>query len=171
MKKTKFVLGMLALGALSFNSCSSDDDGNSGTLAGTYDLREVNVSEQNDFDMDGTSHTNLRDESDCYDNGKLTLNSDNTLTYVYKYVLVDENLGTSECGDETFTGSWSISGQAGSSQLVEAVYVDENETERTIQLVKEGNELSYSRIAQFPDRNAQDGAVYSTGLVEYVFRK
>lgn len=172
MKKSNVLLGIFALAALGFSSCSSDDDGNSGTLAGAYDLKEVNVSEANDFNQNGTSNTDLTNESDCYDSGKITLNSDGTLTYVQSYVLVDEANGTSTCSSNTFTGTWVIEGQTGSVIEVEATYVDDNDDEVTLQLTKTGDEISYTDLlGQYPDRNNEGGAIYTIGTVEYVFRK
>lgn len=172
MKKSNLLLGIFAAAALSITSCSSDDDGNSGTLAGTYELKEVNVGTAIDFDQDGDTNTDLTEESGCYDNGKMTLNSDGTLTYNYNYVLVDEDLGTATCASSTFTGTWEIQGNAGSTVVVLATYVDGNEQERTIQLSKSGNELTFDDpFAQYPTRNSEGGAEYTIGSVEYVFRK
>ncbi|RZJ65640.1 MAG: hypothetical protein EOO50_12890 [Flavobacterium sp.] len=172
MKKSNFLLGIFAVAALGFTSCSSDDDGNSGTLAGTYDLKEVNVGEANDFDQDGTTHTDLTEESGCYDNGKITLNADGTLTYNQNYVLIDESNGTATCASNTFTGTWLIQGQAGSTVVVEATYVDDNNDEVNWILTKSGDELTYTEpFGEYPDRNGDGGAVYANGTVEYVFRK
>lgn len=172
MKKSNLLLGIFAVAALGITSCSSDDDGNSGTLAGTYDLKEVNVSEPNDFDENGTPHTDLTEETNCFDSGKMTLNSDGTLTYVQSYVLVDETNGTSTCASNTFTGTWLIQGQTGSTVVVEATYVDANEDDVNVILTKSGDEISYTQpFGEYPDRNNDGGAVYSTGSVEYVYRK
>lgn len=171
MKKSKLFLSFFAVAALGFSSCSSDDDGNSGTLAGTYDLKEVNVGSQVDFDEDGDSSTDLTTESNCFDSGKMTLNSDGTLSFKNSYVLVDQDLGTSECASTTFTGTYTFE-QSGSEVIVTATYVDENDDEITITLTKNGDELTYTDlIGQYPDRNNEGGAIYSTGTVEYVFRK
>ncbi|NUY80779.1 hypothetical protein HUK80_07740 [Flavobacterium sp. MAH-1] len=172
MKKSNVLLGIFALAALGFSSCSSDDDGNSGTLAGTYELDQVNIGTAIDFDQDGDTNTDLTKESGCYDSGKITLNSDGTLTFVKSYVLVDEDLGTSTCASNTFTGTWLIQGQTGSTVVVEATYVDANDDEIMVQLTKQGDKLRYTDVfGQYPNRNGEGGAIYSTGSVEYVFDK
>lgn len=171
MKKTKVLLGMFALAALGFTSCSSDDDGNSGTLAGTYDLKEVNVATGVDFDEDGDSNTDLTEESNCYDSGRITLNSDGTLSFKNSYVLVDETLGTAECTSATFPGTYTFT-QSGSTITVNATYVDADNDEINVTMVKNGDELTYTTaLGQYPVRNSEGGAEYATGPVEYVFRK
>ncbi|RZJ70041.1 hypothetical protein [Flavobacterium sp.] len=173
MKKSKFLLGLFACAAMTLNSCSSDDDGtNGGSIAGTYDLEEVNVSEGVDFDQNGTANTDLTKESNCFDSGKMTLNADGTLQFVNSYVLVDENLGTFECASSTFSGTWLTQGQAGSTIVIEVTYADANNDNVNLILTKQGDKLTYTQLfGQYPDRNAQGGAIYTNGSVEYVFDK
>ncbi|RZM01324.1 MAG: hypothetical protein EOO88_57975 [Pedobacter sp.] len=172
MKNVLF--GAFALVALSFTSCSSDDDSSAdgGAIAGTYDLEEVNVDQAVDFNLNGTANTDLTEETNCYDSGRMKLNADGTLSYTQSYVLVDEANGTSVCADNTFEGTWVIDTQAGSTIVLRATYVDDNEDENVIMLTKQGDKLRFTELfGQYPDRNSDDGAIYSTGTVEYVFDK
>lgn len=173
MKKSNLFLGLFAFAALSITSCSDDDNnGNSESIEGTYRLEEVNAPTAVDFDEDDDSNRDLTEESDCYDSGEIVLNSDNTMSFTYSRVTIDETLGTDECAEDTFTGTWVLEGQAGSTIVITATYVDENDDEREITLTKQGDELSYSSFfAEYPTRNEEGGAEYAIGTVEYVFRK
>ncbi|MBD3583711.1 DUF5004 domain-containing protein [Flavobacterium selenitireducens] len=173
MKKSNVLLGLFAIAALSITSCSDDDsNGNGGSIAGTYDLEEVNIANPIDFDEDGDTNRDLTEESDCYDSGKIKLNADNTMTYTYSRVTIDEALGTDDCASNTFNGTWELQGQTGSTTFITATYTDENNDNVPIQLVKQGNELTYTPlIGQYPTRNNDGGAEYATGSVEYVFKK
>ena len=174
MKKRNLVLGMFAIAALGFTSCSSDDDNNSvndqTVIAGTYNLTEVNTQAATDFDKDGTPHVNQLEESSCYDDNKITLNSDGTLTYVVNSIIVNEATGVAACGEDTVTGTWERVG-TGSDITIRATYT-QNGVNTTINLAKDGNELTYTKsglTATYPDRNADGNAYYRTGSTEYVF--
>jgi len=172
MKKRNVLLGLFAVAAMSITSCSDDDSGNGGSIAGTYDLEEVNITNPIDFDEDGDSNRDLTEESDCYDSGKITLNADNTLSYTYSRVSIDEQLGTDSCASNTFSGTWTLEGQTGSTTIISATYVDENNDNVPLQLIKRGNDLTYTPlIGQYPTRNDEGGAEYAIGAVEYVFKK
>ncbi|RYG31582.1 MAG: hypothetical protein EOO01_35230 [Chitinophagaceae bacterium] len=176
MKKTLLLAGLFSAAALSFSSCSSDDNGdsvnNENMIAGTYNLSEVNTEDTTDFNLDGTQSENQMNESDCYDGSKITLNADGTLTYYNNYVLVNTQTGSDTCASETYAGTWEVNTQAGSTVVIDATYVLPNEDEVAVQLTKVGNKLTrYVLFGQYPDRNTSDAAVYTTGSIEYVFVK
>ena len=175
MKSIKVLAGVFALTAFGFASCSDDDSdsvNDDNQIAGTYNLVEVNTSEDTDFNMDGTSNENQALESDCYDDGRIVLNADGTLTYYHEYILVDESNGTSTCASADYAGTWVIDMQAGSTVIIDATYVNDNDQEVDITLTKQGNRISYyNMFSEFPDRNSENGATYTNGDVEYVFEK
>lgn len=174
MKKMNYLLGALVVAGALFTSCSDDDNTETVTIEGTYNLKEVNTEEATDFDGDGTAHVNQMDESGCYDNGKITLNSDNTFTYVVTGILVDVSSGSSGCAtDFQASGTWEASG-TGNNATISAAYEDQTGTDRVITLQKQGNKLTYANdniLSQYPDRNDSGDAVYTSGSVTYVFEK
>jgi len=94
------------------------------------------------------------------------------LSYTYSRVTIEEGTGTDDCGTNTFNGTWEIQNQTGSTIVIAATYVDNNNQERTMQLRKQGSELTYTDLlGQYPRRNAQGGAEFANGTVEYVFEK
>jgi hypothetical protein len=177
MKKMKLFVGMLAVAGLGFTSCSDDDSdsGNDNRIEGTYHLEEVNTAEATDFDEDGDSHIDQTEESDCYNDGKITLNDDNTMTYVATGILIDEENGTDGCIESTtLTGTWELIEGSGSDALIEITYEDENEESQTVTLTKMGNELIWDEddiFSTYPDRNEEGGAIYTSGSTQYVFKK
>lgn len=176
MKKINLFVGMLAIAGLGFTSCSDDDSDNTDNrIEGTYHLEEVNTQEATDFDDDGDSHIDQTEESGCYDAGKITLNDDNTVTYVATGILVDEENGTAGCIESaTFTGTWEIVEGSGSNALIQITYDDENEETQTVTLTKIGNELIWEDdtiFSEYPDRNEEGGAIYTPGSIQYVFEK
>jgi|SRR5690606_22952730 len=176
MKKIKVLLCSLAIAGFGFTSCEDDDDnnGNSNTIEGTYTLREVNTQNATDFDEDGTSHINQKEESDCYDGARIVLRSDQTFTFDNNYILVDETNGTDTCAEASFDGTYTVESGTGGNAVITATYEDNNQNDVVLVLIKEGNELSYTvggLFAQYPDRDDNGGAIYTNGSVEYVFRK
>ena len=177
MKKMKFTLGAIIIAGLSLTSCSSDDNNDGGSneveIAGVYNLTEFNTEEPTDFNQDGTLNTNQTTESNCYSGSKITLNADGSFRYQENRVLVDVVNGTSACSSPSeYLGTWVNNGGVGTSAIISATYLDENDTSRTLTLTKEGNKITdYRLLAQYPNRNDAGGAVYSTGDVEIVYTK
>ena len=107
MKNLKFFL--LAMAGCCALACDSDDDSNNNSdVAGTYNLTAFNAPMSVDFDGNGTSSSNIMNESNCYANSKLVLNSDGSYTLTDNSVNISGT--TSNCGSQTTTGTWSRSG-------------------------------------------------------------
>lgn len=179
MKKIKFFVGMLAVAGLGFTSCSDDDNDsgndNANRIEGTYHLEEVNTAEATDFDEDGDPHIDQTEESNCYNDGRITLHDDNTMTYVSTGILIDEETGADGCVESTtLTGTWELIEGSGSEALIDISYEDENEETKTVRLTKIGNELIWDEddiFSTYPDRNEEGGAIYTLGSIQYVYRK
>ncbi len=112
--KIKF-LSLIALAAIAF-SCSDDDDSSSNSTnhAGTYFLTAFTIAEPQDLNGDGTSSSNILNETDCFEGGFIQLNSDNTFTASSEgmdITLTNEGVEVVECYDDgNFSGTWSASG-------------------------------------------------------------
>nr|WP_322623880.1 hypothetical protein [uncultured Flavobacterium sp.] len=175
MKKSQFIFGALALGALALTSCNDDDNKSSAGVAGTYSLTEVNTETQTDFNQDGTSSTNQKQETSCYNSGRITLNTDGTLTYVITGVLIGTSDGSVGCKNEfQASGQWQTQTGNDENAVISAVYTDQNGDNKVISLTKIGSELTLvddNILSSYPDRNSSGEPYYRSGSVEYVFRK
>lgn len=110
------MLMIAVAGCLTIGGCSSDDDNNSNTpipnadLVGTYKMTAWNVPEEVDLDDDGVVNTNLLNETECYDESMMTINSNGTYTMMYSYVNIEG--GAMSCQNETTTGTWVRNGNS-----------------------------------------------------------
>ncbi|RRJ93657.1 DUF5004 domain-containing protein [Flavobacterium macacae] len=177
MKKIKFTLGAIIFAGMTLTSCSSDDNNDNGSneveIAGTYNLVEFNTEDPTDFNQDGTLNGNQTLETSCYSGSKIILNSDGSFKYQENRILVDVTNGTSACTTPSqYLGTWVNNGGAGTTAIITATYLDENDDTRTLTLTKEGNRITDFRLfAQYPDRNEAGGAIYSIGDVEIIYEK
>ena len=176
MKKFRILACTLLVTGFGLTSCSNDDDNgdvnNDVEIAGTYNLTEVNTAESTDFNDDGSSNENQMEESDCYNDSRIILNSDSTFEYQKNSIVVNEDDGTSGCTEGGFGGTWEILSSAGTDAVIRAVYENDNGDNVTINLVKTGNTIMYTdAFASYPDRDEDGGAIYVIGDVEYVFVK
>ncbi len=176
MKKFRILACTLLVTGFGLTSCSSDDDSgdvnNEAEIAGTYNLTAVNTAEPTDFNADGTFNTNQTMESDCYDDSRIVLNSDNSFEYQRNSIVVNEDDGTSGCTEGSFGGTWEILSGSGSNVIIAAVYENSNGDNVTLNLVKDGNTITYvDAFGSYPDRNDEGGAIYVFGEVQYVFVK
>ncbi|UII75853.1 hypothetical protein LV716_16550 [Flagellimonas sp. HMM57] len=96
------------------SSCSLDDgqeaiDPPNFAVLGLWDLVEVNVSEAQDINMDGTASTNLMDELDCI-SGTLLIDGDLVWTYEQTAITITpitNNQYAISCSDAiSATGTW-----------------------------------------------------------------
>ena len=167
----------LVLAGLGFTACSDDDSDNNSAarIEGTYELEEVNTELATDFDDDGDSHIDQTEESNCYNNGKITLRADNTFTYIATAILVNETDGTSGCATNvTYTGTWEIVEGSGTNAIIAITYESENEQDVTLTLTKQGDKLIWEDdniFSVYPDRNEAGAAIYTPGSITYVFEK
>lgn len=175
MKKIHLLAATLMFTGIAFVSCSDDDSSSSTTIEGTYDLKEVNTADATDFDMDGDSHIDQTEESDCYDQGRITLNSDNTFTYVATGILIDEQTGQAGCASAvTLSGTWSIDDGTGETAVLQLNYEDENGDETIVFVEKNGRKITWEDddiFSAYPDRNDDGGAIYTSGSTTYIFEK
>jgi Lipocalin-like domain len=175
MKKIHLLAGTLLLAGVCFTACSDDDDSpNATTIEGTYKLKEVNTAEATDFDMDGDLHIDQTEESNCYDSGKIILNSDNTFTYVATGILIDEATGQAGCATPvTLSGTWEAEG-TGTDAVLQLTYEDENGDQAVTFVTKQGTTLTWEDddiFSVYPDRNDAGGAIYTAGSITYIFKK
>ena len=176
MKKFRILACTLLVTGFGLTSCSSDDDNgdvnNDVEIAGTYNLTSVITAEPTDFNDDGSSNENQMEESDCYNNSRIVLNSDNSFEYQKNTIIVNEDDGTSGWTEGSFGGTWELLSSSGSDAIIRATYENNNGNDVTINLVKEGNIITFTdAFASYPDRDDNGGAVYVIGTVEYVFVK
>ncbi len=176
MKKIKALSGILALSLFAFTSCSDDDNNDNGAndnqIAGTYRLVEVNTSSQTDFNEDGTSNTNQMLESDCYDDTRFTLNADGTLTYHNNYILVNTQNGDDSCSSFQADGTWVLDTTVGTTMIIDAEYIDNNNDPVNMSMTKQGNRITTMVLfGMYPDRNDAGGAIMTPGSITYVFER
>jgi len=163
------ILAMAAL-AITLGSCSSDDnsDNNSGSIEGTYELREFNTSAATDFNQDGTSSTNQMSETNCYNDSQLTFRSDNTFTYEIAYLSVNAD-ASSSCTSYEVDGTWSAT-----NNTLTATYENLEGDDVVVNFARtdDGRTLTETRtLTNYPDRNSDGGAVTRLGSVQLVFKK
>lgn len=130
---------------------------------------------ETDLNNDGDAHLNQMDESDCYNEGRITLNDDNTFTYIYTAVLIDEAEGSIGCAEEiTYTGTWELVSGTTSEAVIEITYEAGNGEDTSLLLAKTDNELVWTDdtlVSQYPDRDDEGAPVYTLGSTQFVYRK
>ena len=94
------------------NSCDDMTDDslpvdNSG-IAGTYKMTAFNIPTGVDYNTDGTTSTNLLNESDCFVDNYIKLNRDRTYMRVDNYIDLSSGLPT--CAEYSETGVWKRDG-------------------------------------------------------------
>lgn len=99
------------------NGTGQDDDSNvngsaMASVTGDFDLNSFMVGAAQDLNGDGETSGNLVQETDCYGQSNLTLNTDGTFEQTWNYVTIT-NLGTElSCESETRTGWWTRQGDS-----------------------------------------------------------
>lgn len=176
MKKINLFVCGLAIAGLGFTSCSDDD--NEGTnddvkIEGTYKLDKVNTAAETDFDQDNDSHIDQMEESDCYDGGRIILNSDNTFEYKITGILVSE--GEAGCAEaQTVSGVYTSEPASDPKNALITLTYNNNGQTVTRQFTKMGKKLSWSDatiLSTYPDRNDDGAAIMVPGATEYVYEK
>lgn len=164
------ILAMAAL-AITLGSCSSDDNNdnnNSGSIEGTYELREFNTSATTDFNQDGTRSTNQMSETNCYNDSQITFRSDNTFTYEIAYLSVNAD-ASSSCTSYEVDGTWTAT-----NNTLTATYEDLEGDDVVVNFARtdNGKTLTETRaITSYPDRDADGVATTRLGSVQLVFKK
>lgn len=176
MKKINLLLCTLAIAGLGFTSCSDDDNENNNnvSIGGTYHLDEVNTAEATDFDKDGDFNIDQTEESNCYEGGKITLNDDNSFTYVIKGILVSD--GAAGCSDSyTATGVYTTKAASNpENALITLTYTDQSGEVVNRVFTKIGKELIWDDntiLSSYPDRDNDGIPVMTMGSVQYVYEK
>lgn len=168
MKKIKIAL--LAVAGCFALACDDDRDTDNRDITGTYDLTAFNTPAPVDYDGDGTSSANMLDESDCYDDSRITINRDGT------YILEDNFIGihgtTSFCDSRITKGTWSRSGNmlTTTSDLAGDIVV-RNYTFTTGMGMSANTMTMDMSNADIPGRNVSGNPQSSLGPVSVVYTK
>lgn len=174
MKKFRMFMAtaVICLTAAPFlNSCEDMTDDslptdNSG-IAGTYRMTAFNIPMAVDYNTDGTSSTNLMNESDCFVDNYIRVNSDHTYARVDNYIDLSSGLPT--CAEYSETGVWKRDGD-----LITTTSSDSNgylpyDTE----MVYDGNDgltISYTNV-DYPGADSSGFPTTLQGDVSYVFAR
>lgn len=162
-------LSFIALaGCLGLLSCSDDDsennNNNGNEVAGTYNLTMVSISEEIDFDQDGTANTDLMLESPCYLDSHIMVNDDGTYTSEYSYVFHESETG---CTTETQEGTWDVEGDN-----LMLTNVSMWPTPAPVSYTRDGNTLVLiMEESPYPDRDELNQPIYTTGEVILTYTK
>lgn len=138
-------------------------------IVGTYLMTAFNISEPQDLNGDGTTSINQMNETSCFNNNTLIINSDNTFSSTSKGldINIDGPVAILECyTDPTITGTWSQNGNN-----VTFTYVDGGQTYTDI-FVLTGNTLTMT----IPDGEVVGSAsggepVYLTADISVIYTK
>lgn len=108
---------MIALVAITFMSCGSDDNGDSteASIVGSFNLVEINSSLNDDYNNDGEIDTNLLVEVPCIES-MVTFEADGSYSATSTTLLIeDDGSGTTTAtceGPYSASGTYSIDGDA-----------------------------------------------------------
>lgn len=172
MKNLKMLMLAVA-GCLTLASCSDDDNNDNvnnnpnADITGTYRMTAWNAPTSIDFDGDGTSNINMMNESPCYNNSIMNVNSDGTYTMTYRYVNIES--GAVSCGTETTNGTWVRNGNSFTTTHMSA-----GQSMSTDYSFSGGNQTTLTRNMNnwnYPSINGTGGQVYSTGNVSMVMTR
>ena len=150
-------------------ACSDDDNNNTETPdlnpVGTFNLVAVNITEEVDYNMNGTASSDLMLESGCYSGSFIQINEDGTFTSLYNHVDIISETG---CNSEEGFGTWTSAGDV-------VTLLDESMTEplEKMYTISE-NENTITTVmpnAPYPDRDEEGNAIYTEGAVTLIFQK
>lgn len=146
---------------------STGGGGSTGTsVVGTYKLTAFNSSVPTDLNNDGTTSSNQLNETSCFNNSMLTLNSNNTFSADSKGVDIDLTTNTLECFTDPVTiGTWSVSGSN-----LSLTYMDGG-TSYTDVYVISGNTLTYSISGGEVVGMSGGSPVYLTSNIQVIYTK
>lgn len=136
------------------------------SIVGAYKLTAFNTSVPTDLNNDGTASTNQLNETSCYNNSLLVLNSNNTFTADSKGVEIDFTANTLECfTDPDITGTWVLNGS-----ILSLTYVDGGTT-YTDNFTVSGSNLSFSVNDGDVVSILSGNPVYVTSNIQFVYTK
>lgn len=160
---------LLAAGCFA-TACSDDDNGNdTADFVGTYDMTEFNGPNAVDFDGDGDSSDNFLDESACYDNSTLRINSDGTYTMSSNGMNITNGLSTCFTTPVATSGTWERSGSVITTTQTSAGFG--NGTTSSWAWSSSNETLTNAQAnGQYPSYNADTGLYsWSSGSVSTVY--
>lgn len=154
------------------NSCESDFTENNipvdnSGIAGTYRMSAFNIPVAVDYNADGTASTNLVNESDCYVDNYMRLNSDHTYARVDNYI--DLSSGIPTCAEFLETGVWKKEDNVITTTSSAADGFNPYETEITY----DGGDvltISYTN-ADYPGVDGSGNPQTQQGDISYVFTR
>lgn len=147
---------------------NNNGGGNTTTVVGSYKLTAFNTSVPTDLNNDGTNSTNQMNETSCFNNMFLIINSNNTFNADAKGIDIDFTNNITECyTDPDYNGTWVLN-----SNVLTLTYVDGGVTYNDNFIVAgAGNSLSLS----VPDGDIvgiESGQpVYLTSNIQFIYTK
>lgn len=145
---------------------SSNGGGTVTNVAGTYKLTAFNTSVPTDLNNDGNTSSNQLNETSCYNNSFLTLNTNNTFSADSKGVDINLTTNIIECFTDPVTiGTWSVSGST-----LSLTYVDSGVTYTDMYTIS-GNSLTYSLNGGEVVGMSGSSPVYLTTNIQIVYTK
>lgn len=162
----------LAAVALMGISCSDDDssetNGGSTSIEGTWELTAFTLNEEADLDNDGTASTDMMAESGCYSNSNLMFSSNNVATINIEELEIDLDLvvGTEDSyeysidciGATPEVAAYTVAGNTVN------ITVTDGEDSESIPLVKSNNTLTLT-IPEFVDVPVEENGNISYSFV------
>lgn len=142
--------------------------GNPTTVVGAYKLTAFNTSVPTDLNGDGTTSTNQMNETSCFNNMFIIINSNNTFNADAKGVEIDFSNNITQCyTDPDYNGTWVLNGN-----ILTLTYVDGGITYNdNFTVAGAGNSLSISA----PDGEIvgiESGQpVYLTSNIQFIYTK
>ncbi|MFN2260998.1 MAG: DUF5004 domain-containing protein [Psychroflexus sp.] len=176
MNCIKSFLSLLSISFLLL-SCSDDDDQvqtlSENDLQGSWTLVEMNASSGVDLNNDGTSNTDITNETDCFDNMTVDFQAENNFMLDYPGLDFDQVDGETvlNCNDNNTTGSYSLNGSTLSitTEIENTVETDD------FQVNLNGNQLSFTvtnaQAASYFDFDTSDNENADLQSIEFVFEE
>ncbi len=158
-------------------SCSDDDDQvqtlSENDLEGNWTLIEMNASSGVDLNNDGTSNTDITNETDCFDNMTVNFQSDSNFMLDYPGLDFDDVNGETvlNCEDKNTSGSYSLNG----GTLSITTEIENNVETDDFQVNLSGNQLSFTvtnaQAASYFDFDISDNENADLQSIEFVFEE
>ncbi len=147
---------------------NNNGGGNTTSVVGSYKLTAFNTSVPTDLNNDGTSSTNQMNETSCFNNMFIIINSNNTFNADAKGIDIDFTNNITECyTDPDYNGTWVLN-----SNVLTLTYVDGGVTYNDSFIVAgAGNSLSLS-VSDGDIVGMESGQpVYLTSSIQFIYTK